>query len=336
MFHYQDRLAFTCVSGRGGAGAVSFRRNRQTARGGPDGGDGGRGGDVVFSSKSGVKGFSHLKRRKRFSAGRGEAGESCLKTGAKGEDKIIPVPVGTVLRDEKARLLMDFSRPRSFVLLKGAPGGRGNAGFKTSLNQAPRRFQRGSSGREQKIILEFKPLIKAGLIGRANTGKSTFFNTLTGARSPAADYPYTTLTPFYGRIKNLPSENVLMDIPGLSRGAHKEPEKGLSFLRSLQRAELLIHFIDGTAEDPLTIQREMEEELRAFDKKFSEPAFTPLSEKKRLTALTKIDLLESPAILRRTAGNLRFFTLSNKTGEGAKELSSAIKSTLSSPGPSSA
>ena len=335
MFHYQDRLTFTCVSGRGGPGAVSFRRNRQTARGGPDGGDGGRGGRVVFSSKSGLKGFGHLKQRKRFSAAAGGAGESRLKTGAKGEDIIIPVPVGTVLRDESACLLRDFRRPGTFVLLKGGVGGKGNAEFKTSLNQAPRRFQKGGPGREKKIILEFKPLIKAGLIGRANGGKSTFFNTLTGARSPTADYPYTTLTPYYGRIKNLSPENILMDIPGISQGAHKEPERGLSFLRSLQRAVLLIHFIDSTAGDPLALQKELKKELTAFDKKFSEPAFSLLSEKKRLTVLTKIDLLKNPMdVLRRFPESLRVFTLSNRTGEGIKELSAAIKRELSPSSPS--
>ena len=234
------------------------------------------------------------------------------------------------MRDAKATLLADFDRPRSLVFLKGGRGGRGNAWFKTSRNQAPRYFHKGRKGQEKKIILEYKPLIKASLIGRANTGKSTFFNAITGAHSPTAEYPYTTLVPYYGRIKTLGANNILMDIPGISRGAHQKPEKGLSFLRSLQRARLLIHFIDSTIRDPLGTQRELEEELKAFDRKFSEKAFFPLSKKKRLVVFTKIDLLKNQTFRKRvTKPSTRLFTLSNKTGEGVRELVIAIKKELS-------
>ena len=331
MFHYQDQMRLTCVSGFGGPGAVSFRRTGAMARGGPDGGNGGDGGHIIFSSKKRIKDFNHLKRKKRWKAGSGKPGQGGLKSGAKGEDQIISVPLGTLVRDEKTNILKDFKKPGSLVLLKGGKGGRGNAWFKTSLNQAPRSFQQGSAGQEKKIILEFKPLIKAGLIGRTNTGKSTFFNTLTGARSPVAGYPYTTLIPHYGRIKNLTSDSILMDIPGLSHGAHQTTRKGLSFLRSLQRAELLIHFIDSTVPDPLSMKKEMEAELGSFDKKFLEKEFSPLSEKKRWIVFTKIDLLQKNRTSLDQIGKIPFrsFLLSNKTGEGIKELSIAIRKELS-------
>lgn len=331
MFYYQDQVELVCASGSGGSGAISFHRTRHRDRGGPDGGDGGRGGNIIFSSRIKVRDFNHLKKRERFTASPGNPGQSQMKAGSKGENRIIPVPLGTVLKDIKANLLADFDRPRSLVFLKGGRGGRGNAWFKTSQNQAPRYFHRGCKGQEKKFILEYKPLIKASLIGRANTGKSTFFNAITGAHSPTAEYPYTTLVPYYGRIKTLGSDCVLMDIPGISRGAHQKPEKGLSFLRSLQRASLLIHFIDSTIRDPMGVQKELEEELKAFDRKFSEKAFSPLSKKKRWIVFTKIDLLQNQTFRERvTKPPAGFFTLSNKTGEGIRELVSAIKKEFSS------
>lgn len=331
MFHYQDQIMLTCVSGCGGPGAVSFRRTGAMARGGPDGGNGGDGGHIIFSAKKEIKDLGHLKIKKRWKAGYGKPGQGRLKFGAKGEDQVIFVPLGTLLRDEKANILKDFKKSGSLVLLKGGKGGRGNAWFKTSLNQAPRSFQKGSFGQKRKVILEFKPLIRAGLIGRTNTGKSTFFNTITGARSPVGGYPYTTLVPHYGRIKNLTPDNILMDIPGLSHGAHQTAKKGLSFLRSLQRAELLIHFIDSTVPDLLNIKKEMESEMGSFDKKFSEKEFSPLCEKKRWIVFTKVDLLQSGHTILNQVGKIPFrsFLLSNKTGEGIKELTIAIKKEFS-------
>ena len=324
MFLYDDRVSLTVISGSGGPGAVSFYRTRKIPRGGPDGGDGGKGGDIVFSSKNSFKNFSHLRRSARFSADPGGSGQNQLQSGREGRNVIIPVPLGTLLRDENLNILEDFDSPVRRVFLKGGAGGRGNAFFKNSLNQAPRRFHRGKKGRERKIILEFKPLIKVSLIGRANTGKSSFFNTLTGARSPTADYPYTTLVPFYGRIKTLGPDSVLMDIPGLSKGACEKPEKGLVFLRSLQRAELLIHFVDCSGADPQGEKEETEEELRAFDRKFPCSKFSPLNEKKKLIVFTKTDLYKKPPFW-----DSNSFTLSNKTGEGVQELLCAIKKEIS-------
>lgn len=330
MFHYKDQIILTCLSGSGGPGAISFRRTGTVARGGPDGGDGGAGGDIIFSSMKSIKDFRHLSRKKRWAAGSGKSGQGGLKSGAKGEDRIISIPLGTILRDEQTHILMDFKETQTFVLLKGGAGGRGNAWFKTSLNQAPRQFHKGIKGQEKKIVLEFKPLIKVGLIGRANAGKSTFFNIMTGARSPVADYPYTTLRPYYGRIKGLAADNLLMDIPGMAREAHQSAVKGLSFLRSLQRAELLLHFIDSTSEDPLAIEKEMEEELKSFDQKFSDKEFSALSEKERWVVFTKIDLLENQKALHQVKKSpFRIFALSNKSGKGIKELTVAIKKNLS-------
>ena len=309
---------------------LAFVAHNKLPEGGPDGGDGGRGGNIIFSSKIRIKDLNHLRKRKRFTALSGNPGQSQLRFGTKGEGKVILVPLGTLLRDTKANILADFDRPRSLVLLKGGRGGRGNAWFKTSRNQAPHFFHKGRKGQEKTIILEYKPLIKAGLIGRANTGKSTFFNAITGAHSPTAEYPYTTLVPYYGRINALGPDNILMDLPGISRGAHQKPEKGLTFLRSLQRAKLLIHFIDSTIRDPMGAQKELEEELKTFDRKFPEKTFSPLSKKKKLIVFTKIDLLKNQTFRERVAKiPFRGFTLSNKTGEGMRELFIAIKKELS-------
>lgn len=316
-------------SGAGGAGALSFSRTRKLPRGGPDGGDGGRGGDVAFLPSPDVNGFSHLKKKPVWRAAAGRPGAGQLKSGQGGKDLIIPVPPGTVIKSLQGGILTDLGEAKGkSVFLKGGRGGRGNAFFKTSLSQAPRRVQKGEPGREAGVILEMKPLIQAALIGKVNAGKSAFFNRATGGRSIEAPYPYTTLEPWLGAIKGFQRPCLLMDIPGVEKGAHKSPAKGLCFLRSIQRARVLLHFIDSKDPQPQNSRREIEEELKAFDEKFSWPG-GPLSSKKRLLILSRIDLSGgSGALQDNLQGKLPVFPISSRTGQGIEALLAALKAEL--------
>ena len=292
MFHYNDQVSLTLVSGSGGSGCLSFHRTRKQPRGGPDGGDGGKGGDILFHSSSEVKNLDHLKKKRIFKAEAGAAGSHQLKKGRDGKNLVIPIPIGTLIRNEKQEMLQDFDSEKEAIFLQGEEGGKGNAFFKTSLNQAPRNFQKGKKGKEHKITLEFKPIIEVAIIGEVNSGKSTFFNKVTRASSPVDSYPYTTLIPYLGQMTFVKEKSFIMDIPGLEKGASKKVSRGLSFLRSLQRAKLLLHFVDSQEEDPLLSKKKIEDELAAFDKKYPQSFFQGLSQKKRFLILSRIDEMD--------------------------------------------
>ena len=334
MFHYKDQLSLSLASGSGGDGCLSFYRSRKQPRGGPDGGDGGQGGSLIFASSSKVSGFEHLKKIKKYQADFGENGGKQLKKGKKGKDFILTLPIGALVRDGKGQILKDFTKAKREIFLNGGRGGRGNAFFKTSLNQAPSRFQKGEKAQIKKVVLEFKPLIHIAVIGKVNTGKSSFFNLVTKAKSPVASYPYTTLAPHIGQLKHLSDTYFIMDIPGLEKGASKSIFKGLSFLRSIQRAELLLHFIDSTCDKPWEDKKEIEEELKAFDKKHGESYFKDLSQKKMFFILTKTDKLKNKTYFNdlikqfQLNENQNFFPLSNKTKKGLKAIVSAVEQTM--------
>ena len=329
MFHYTDRLSLKLTSGSGGDGCLSFFRTRKNPRGGPDGGDGGDGGSLIFASSSKVNGFEHLKKIKQYKASPGESGGKQLKKGKKGKDITVLLPIGTLVRNDKGQILKDFTRAKKEIFLEGGRGGRGNFFFKSSANQAPRRAQKGRKGQTQSIILEYKPLVDVALIGKVNTGKSSFFNLVTKAQSKVASYPYTTLTPALGKLKSWPEPRFIMDIPGLEKGASQNSAKGLAFLRSIQRASLLLHFIDGLSEEPLRDKIELESELRLFDKKYNENYFKALSRKKSLFILSKIDQLSHKRLNQiikqfKLKKNQQIFPLSNKTKKGLKKILSAF------------
>ena len=331
MFDYKDRLSLSLASGAGGNGALSFFRTKKNPRGGPDGGDGGRGGAVIFASSSRLSGFEPLKQIKKYQAGSGGRGGNQLKTGKTGTDITLELPVGTLVRNTQGQILKDFITVKEEVFLTGGLGGRGNAFFKTSLNQAPRQFQKGKKGTSQQVILELKPLIDIAIIGKVNTGKSSFFNLVTKAKSKVATYPYTTLAPHIGQLKSFSKSCFLMDIPGLERGASKNIFKGLSFLRSLQRAKLLLNFIDSCSNSPLEDLLEIDQELQAFDKKYSENYFQKLKQKPIFYILTKTDELSSKKDLEKVIKTITFkknqkiIPLSNKTKTGLKELLSNLE-----------
>ena len=326
MFHYEDQINITLISGSGGPGSNSFFRTRTNPRGGPDGGSGGKGGDILLAAKRNIKNFQHLKKKHRFKAPNGQPGEGQSKSGRQGKSTCIPLPIGTLVRDRKRKVLVDFDKAFSHTFLQGGKGGMGNAFFKTSRHQAPKEFQKGEKGIEKRVVFEFKPIIQVAIIGHTNTGKSSFFNEITRAKSTIGDYAYTTLAPHYGQIKNFPPSSLIMDLPGLSKGASQSSQKGLSFLRSLQRASLLIHFIDSSLKEALKAKEEIEKELKIFDKKFPETLFTPLSQKRILTVFTKIDLLKTKKFPYKKTKDT--FFLSNKTKIGLKELLVAIKKEL--------
>ena len=334
MFDYKDQISIYLASGKGGDGALSFYRTKKNPRGGPDGGDGGRGGCIVFSSSNAVSDFSHLKKVKKYQAGPGGNGGKQLKTGKTGKDIVLSLSIGTLVRNTQGQILKDFISNAQDIFLKGGRGGRGNAFFKNSLNQAPREFQKGEKGKSQSVILELKPLIDIAIIGKVNTGKSSFFNLVTRAKSKIGSYPYTTLAPHIGRLKNMSQSYFLMDIPGLDKGASQNIFKGLSFLRSIQRSKLLLHFIDCESESPLEDLLEIREELKIFDKKYPEKYFEKLTKKPVFYILSKTDVLSSKKDLSllikkiKLKKNEKVFTLSNKNKAGLKELISQIQKQL--------
>ena len=331
MFQYNDQVSLSLLSGSGGNGCVSFCRTKTKPRGGPDGGDGGQGGSLFFLSSPKVSDFEHLRKIKRYQSDSGKNGGKNFKNGKKGKDLIINIPLGTLVCNEKGQILKDFTKPRTELFLEGGRGGRGNTFFKSSLNQAPRRFQKGEKAQWKRIILELKPLVQVAIIGKVNTGKSSFFNLVTKAQSKVASYPYTTLVPHIGKLKNFSAPCFIMDIPGLEKGASKSIFKGLSFLRSLQRADLLLHFIDSACERALEDKKEIEEEIKKFDKKCQDNHFIDLNKKKTFFVFSKRDQLENKTQYDALVKNLKLkpnqkvFFLSNKTKEGIKELCLAIE-----------
>jgi GTPase len=255
--------------------------------GGPDGGDGGRGGDVLLEVLPTLNTLSAFQHKTRFRAEDGASGGSSNKTGRSGQDLVIHVPPGTVVYDDDSRdVLGDLVEPgEQLVVCRGGRGGRGNARFATSRNQAPRMAERGEPGEERTIRLELKLIADVGIVGVPNAGKSTLLAAVTNAKPKIAPYPFTTLEPNLG-VANLDDENslVLADIPGLIEGAHQGIGLGHTFLRHIQRTRVLIHLLDGLSADPIVDFAQINSELALFD-----PA---LSEKPQIVALNKCDLPE--------------------------------------------
>ena len=287
---FLDQQKIYIKSGDGGAGCVGFRREKNIEFGGPDGGDGGRGGSIVMEGVENLNTLIDFRYQQHFKARRGGHGQGRNKNGKAAEDIILKVPVGTqIFEEDNEYLLGDLMKPgQRMVLAKGGDGGRGNAHFKTSTNQAPRRAEDGWSGEEHWLWLQLKLIADAGLIGLPNAGKSTFLASVTRARPKIADYPFTTLHPNLGVGYVDESEIVLADIPGLIEGAHEGAGLGDRFLGHVERCGVLLHLVDGTADDIIksymTIRRELEEYGDI------------LSSKSEIVALNKIDALTSELI----------------------------------------
>tara|TARA_B100001939_G_scaffold258809_1_gene225730 strand:- start:5047 stop:6048 length:1002 start_codon:yes stop_codon:yes gene_type:complete len=285
--NFVDYVKICCRSGKGGAGSKHFHRDRTTAKGGPDGGDGGRGGHVILRGNKQIWTLLNLKYRKHVIAEHGDPGGANLKTGKKGNDEILEVPLGTVAKDaETGAILCEITNDgEEVVLLSGGKGGLGNNHFKSSTNQAPRYAQPGEPGKEEWKILELKVLADVGLVGFPNAGKSTLLSVVSAAKPEIANYPFTTLVPNLGIVAYRNHRSFVMaDIPGIIEGAHKGKGLGHRFLRHIERNSVLLFMIPADSDD---IQKE-------YDVLLNELAqYNPeLLDKDRLLAITKCDLLD--------------------------------------------
>ncbi len=284
---FVDRVVVTLTAGRGGNGSCSFRREKFIPKGGPDGGDGGRGGDVQLVSRASCHSLIDYKYVSELRAEHGGNGAGRKKMGPSGASLVLAVPPGTVVKsfpDEK--LLFDFAAAgMELAIARGGRGGRGNFHFRSSTNRAPRRAEKGMAGESVKVVLELKLIAFAGLVGLPNAGKSTLLSRLSAARPKIADYPFTTLAPHLGVVYRGDRSLVLADIPGIIEGAHRGEGMGLEFLRHIERTRVLILLIDGSPyamQPPRTTLQVLENELRLH-----EPA---LLRKRMLVVVNKLDL----------------------------------------------
>lgn len=282
---FLDQAKIYLKSGDGGNGCCSFRREKYIEFGGPNGGNGGRGGDVIFEAVPNLNTLIDFRYRQHFKAERGHNGEGKDKFGRKGENLIIKVPVGTeIVAEDGETVIKDMLVPyERFTIAKGGDGGYGNAMFKSSTNQAPRRADPGQPGEEMWVWLKLKMIADVGLLGFPNAGKSTFLSAVTSARPKIADYPFTTLHPNLGIAKIDDEEMLIADIPGIIEGAHEGIGLGDHFLRHVERCAVLLHLIDGTEEDVAGRYKAIRKELKLYS--------PVLAQKQEIVVLNKIDAL---------------------------------------------
>ena len=291
---FLDQARVYVRSGDGGAGSVSFRREKFIEFGGPDGGDGGRGGDVVVECADGLNTLIDFRYQQHFKAKTGMHGMGKNRAGGRGADAVLKAPVGTqVIDEETGAMLADLVRPgERVVVARGGNGGFGNAHFTTSTNRAPRRANPGQSGVERTLILRLKLIADAGLIGLPNAGKSTFLAAVSAAKPKIADYPFTTLHPGLGVVRIDGREFVLADIPGLIEGAHEGHGLGDRFLGHVERSGALVHLVDATGANAGADYRTIRRELKAYGE--------GLAEKMEIVALSKVDAVDEAALKQQT------------------------------------
>jgi GTP-binding protein len=315
-----DEVCITVRSGDGGSGCVSFRREKYIPKGGPDGGDGGKGGDVVFFSSPRKRTLQHFQHKKEYSAEKGQNGQGRQKTGRSGADLLLEVPPGTVITDaEGGAVLKDFREPEEqFILLPGGRGGQGNARFKSSVNRTPRFSQPGEAGQHLHLKLELKLLADVGIMGFPNAGKSTLIRVISAARPKVADYPFTTLIPSLGVVRMDDESFVVADIPGLIEGAHSGAGLGIRFLRHIERTRILLHLMDAAdidPDNPLSRFAAINKELERYSPE--------LAKKKQLVVLSKMDLPGADVaaeLFAMTEGSPEFMCISAATGRGIRDL----------------
>lgn len=288
------------ASGNGGPGSVSFRREIYVPRGGPDGGDGGAGGDVVFVTDTRLHSLLDLKFKKKYKAKNGIPGAAQNMTGATGEDLVLKVPPGTVIKDMDGKILKDLTEDR-YVFLEGGMGGKGNSFYKGSVNQAPEVAQKGMPGIHAKIRLELKLIADVGIIGFPNAGKSTVISRMSAAKPKVADYPFTTLVPNLGVVRyGDDGSYVVADMPGLIKDAHKGTGLGTRFLKHIERTSCFLHMIDASGmsgREPWQDFEDINKELELYDEQHKDDdQYVPLMGRKQIVGLNKIDVLNEVQI----------------------------------------
>ena len=328
---FTDYAKIIIKSGNGGDGAVTFRREKYVAAGGPDGGDGGRGGSIYFRVDPNANTLIDFRFTKKFKAQDGENGSGGHKYGKSGEDLYIDVPAGTIIKDaETGKVVADLSEQgRVELILKGGRGGKGNSHFSTSTRKVPRFAQAGEDGEEKEIILELKLLADVGLLGFPNVGKSTFLSVVTDAKPKIANYHFTTLEPNLGVVKTKAGDSfVIADIPGIIEGASEGVGLGIQFLRHVERTRLLLHVIDASGiegRNPVQDFYTINEELKGYSEK--------LSYRKQIIVANKIDVMQDDEglkeleVLAKKEG-LELFKISGVTGEGVTELLNRVSEVL--------
>ena len=320
---FLDQAKVFIRSGNGGAGCISFRREKYVEFGGPDGGDGGCGGDVIVRCVDGLNTLIDYRYQQHFKAGTGTHGMGKNRTGADGPDKILKVPVGTqIFAEDEKTLIGDLTEVGDeIVLAKGGNGGFGNARFKGPVNQSPRHANPGQPGREAWIWLRMKLIADAGLVGLPNAGKSTFLASVSRAKPKIADYPFTTLHPNLGVVAVKGNEFVIADIPGLIEGASEGAGLGHRFLGHVERCEILLHLVDASQDDVVGDWETIREEIAAYE--------NDLTDKKEILALNKCDLIDSEILKEKQsalskASGKDVQLISGATGDGVKQVLSDI------------
>lgn len=282
---FLDQAKIYLQSGNGGPGCTSFRREKHAEFGGPDGGNGGKGGDIILEAVADLNTLIDFRYQQHFRAQNGQNGMGKNRSGAKGDDLIIKVPVGTeILADDKETVMIDFTQEgQRVVFLKGGDGGFGNAHYKSATNQAPRKHTPGWPGVEVAVWLRLKLIADVGLLGLPNAGKSTFLSVVSNAKPKIADYPFTTLHPNLGVVKAGDYDFVIADIPGLIEGAHEGIGLGHQFLGHVERTSVLLHLIDATQDDVVQAYKTIRNELKKYD--------SSLENKEEIIVLTKEDAI---------------------------------------------
>ncbi len=318
-------------AGNGGNGLVSFRREKYVAAGGPDGGDGGDGGNIIFRADKGLTTLTDFRYRKSYRAQNGGDGGARNRSGKKGEDLIVPLPAGTIIRDkETGKIIKDMSEPdEEFTAAKGGSGGWGNARFATPTRQAPKFAKNGTPGQERDVVLELKLLADVGLAGFPNVGKSTLLSVVSDARPKIANYRFTTLEPNLGVVDAGEGRSfVLADIPGLIEGAHEGVGLGDKFLRHIERTRLIIHVVDVSGiegRSPIEDFEKINNELALYSE--------TLAQRPQIVAANKIDILTDPSLLENFRAYIKekglpFFEISAASRRGVRELISYTASVL--------
>ena len=328
--NFIDEAYLEIKAGDGGSGASSFRREKYIPFGGPDGGDGGKGGDIFFKVNTNVNTLVDFQNKKIFNAKNGQKGAGKNKFGAAGDDLYIEVPLGTVVYDNSTgeELIDCNKKDAKYIIAKGGDGGLGNAKFKSSTNQAPRKSTPGFEGEKRSIRLELKSLADVGLVGFPNAGKSTFLNNVSSAKPKIGDYPFTTLRPHLGTIKGNESSYVIADIPGLIEGASEGAGLGIKFLKHISRTGLLLIFVDLNSSESLSPVQQitlLKNELDSFK--------DDLTQKVSWVICNKIDLIQKEqlrSIKEQIEKDLKIkskeiFFISAATGEGTKDLLKSLE-----------